>query len=204
MKLNLNNIDLVMTAGLVSQFPDDGLPQIAFSGRSNVGKSSLLNSLIGRKSLARTSSAPGKTITVNFYQIDRKLYLVDLPGYGYAQRSATDQAKWSALVEEYVTGEKGPGLVLQLVELKLGPTKNDEMMIEWMNQCGMKYIIVATKADKLNKTEYNAAISRLEAHPTLRPGTPIFPYSVKSPGTRDYVWEAIKSHLTSEANPIVG
>jgi len=197
MQLNLHNIELVMTAGLVSQFPIDGLPQIALSGRSNVGKSSLLNSLTGRKALARTSSAPGKTITVNFYQIDRQLYLVDLPGYGYAQRSAADQARWNAVVEQYITGENGPKMVIQLVELKVGPTKNDEMMLSWMNSCGMDYIIVATKADKLNKTEYSAAVAKLESHPTLRSGTPIFPYSIKNPSTRDDIWDAVKKAAAS-------
>jgi len=192
-QLNLNNINLVMTAGLKSQFPQDLLPQVAMSGRSNVGKSSLINSLLNRKSLARTSATPGKTITINFYEIDKKMHLVDLPGYGYAQRSASEQEKWSTLVEGYVTETEQLRMVIQLVELKVGATKNDDMMLDWMNSSGMPYIIVATKSDKLNKTEYAKAMERLYAHEKIRPDTPIFAYAVKTPTAKQDIWKQIES-----------
>lgn len=156
MKLNLSKASLVMSAGFISQFPRAPIPQIAFSGRSNVGKSSLINALLGRKSLARVSGTPGKTITINFYDVDSKLFLVDLPGYGYAKRSNDSKRVWSSLTDGYFT--KNPNrdllrLVLQLVDARIGPTEDDLMMINWMRASGVPFRIVATKVDKLNKTE---------------------------------------------------
>ena len=164
MKLNLSKTELVMSAGFISQFPRAPIPQIAFSGRSNVGKSSLINSLLGRKSLARVSGTPGKTITINFYSVDAKLFLVDLPGYGYARRSNDSKRVWSSLTDGYFT--KNPNrdllrLVVQLVDARIGPTEDDLMMIDWMRESGVPFRIVATKVDKLNKTERAAATEAL-------------------------------------------
>ena len=122
--INFNNCELVMTAGLEKQFPRDGLMQIALSGRSNVGKSSLLNKLVGRKSLARVSGSPGKTITINFYLIDKRFYIVDLPGYGFAKRAPADKEKWSKLTDSYFTSGQMTA-VAQLIDLKVGPTADD-------------------------------------------------------------------------------
>ena len=168
MNINLQNAALAVTAGKASQFPRRAIPQVALIGRSNVGKSSLINTLLGRKALARVSSAPGKTITVNFYDVDGKLFLVDLPGYGYARRSAEEQKKWSALTNAYVSEEK-PDMIVQLIDLKVGPTKDDYMMIDWLATSGIPYIIVATKADKPNKTDKAANLAALSSHPYLAP-----------------------------------
>ena len=157
-----------MTAGLPTQFPKDELPKIALSGRSNVGKSSLINTVLGRKNFARVSSAPGKTITINFYQIDKKIYLVDLPGYGYAKRTAEEQKKFSGLTDTYLR-RSTPELIVQLVDLKAGATADDRMMFEYMNGMGIPYIIAATKCDKLNKTERNAHLAALSEDPLLNP-----------------------------------
>ena len=140
MKPNLNNVSLKVSAGLPKQFPADRLPQTAFSGRSNVGKSSLINSLLGRKSLARVSGEPGKTITLNFYDIDRKMYLVDLPGYGYAKRTFEDKQKWSALTDGYFTNNKNLDsvkLICQLVDSRTGPTEDDYNMLYYMREAGL-------------------------------------------------------------------
>ena len=129
-KPNLNNVTLRISAGIPKQFPREGLPQIAISGRSNVGKSSLINTLLGRKALARVSSSPGKTITVNFYDIDKKMFLVDLPGYGYAKRSFEDKKKWSALTDGYFTANPNIDLlrgVVQLVDSRIGLTEDDKL-----------------------------------------------------------------------------
>lgn len=166
--LNTQNVNLKMTAGRKDQFPRDGLVQVALSGRSNVGKSSLINTLLGRKSFARTSSSPGKTITINFYEVDKKLYLVDLPGYGYAKRSGDSKRVWASLTNDYF--EAGTmQIVFQLIDLKVGPTEDDYMMIEWLNANGVPYIVVATKADKLNTTNRNANFEALSTHPLLNP-----------------------------------
>lgn len=172
--------ELKISAGLPSQFPRDILPQIAFSGRSNVGKSSLINTLLGRKSLARVSSSPGKTITVNFYVVDGKYYLVDLPGYGFAKRSEADKRRWSALTDGYFTAN--PDIdrlraVVQLVDSRIGATKDDIMMIDFMNRSGIPYIIVATKTDKLNKTEREKNLAALAVSDVIAPGTVIIPFS---------------------------
>lgn len=174
--INFNNCELVMTAGLEKQFPRDGLMQIALSGRSNVGKSSLLNKLVGRKSLARVSGSPGKTITINFYLIDKKVYIVDLPGYGFAKRAPADREKWSKLTDSYFTSGQMTA-VAQLIDLKVGPTADDELMLDFMNRSEIPYFIIATKLDKLNKTERKAALEALRANPLIKPDAAIIPFS---------------------------
>lgn len=174
--INFNNCELVMTAGLEKQFPRDGLMQIALSGRSNVGKSSLLNKLVGRKSLARVSGSPGKTITINFYIIDKRFYIVDLPGYGFAKRAPADKEKWSKLTDSYFTSGQMTA-VAQLIDLKVGPTADDELMLDFMNQSEIPYFIIATKLDKLNKTERKAALEALRANPLIKPDAAIIPFS---------------------------
>ena len=187
--MNLNNTDLVMTAGNASQLIHDSLPQFAFSGRSNVGKSSLINTLLNRKKLARVSSEPGKTITVNYYKVDKSLYLVDLPGYGYAKRSESDKKKWSALVDAYVTSDDVT-CVIQLIDLKAGITDDDYMMLEWMTDSGIPFFVVATKADKLNKTERNNAMLKLAGDPLLF-NVPVIPFSSLKKEGKDEVWKKI-------------
>lgn len=193
MKLNLQNVSL-KTAGLASQFSRDPLPQIAFSGRSNVGKSSLINSLLGRKKLARVSGEPGKTITINFYHVDNQLILVDLPGYGYAKRSPEEKRRWSALVDGFFTANENAHLlcgVAQLVDLKVGVTKDDAMMLEFLRETKLPYFIVATKTDKLNTTGRNAALAALRAHPLVGEDVPVVPFSALKGEGKDAVWHAI-------------
>lgn len=193
MKPNLNNAALKMSAGLPKQFPADRLPQVAFSGRSNVGKSSLINSLLGRKSLARVSGEPGKTITVNFYDIDKKLYLVDLPGYGYAKRSPEEKKRWSALTDGYFT--KNPNidslkLVCQLVDSRTGPTADDLDMLYYLRETGMPHLLVATKTDKLNATETGEFLAAV-AGEALTKDLPLILYSAKTNRGRDELWRKI-------------
>ena len=198
MKINTNNVSLKISAGNASQFLRDPIPQVAFSGRSNVGKSSLINTLLGRNSLARVSSAPGKTITLNFYDVDRKLFFVDLPGYGYAKRTAQDQLRWSNLVDGYFT--KNPNidlvkLVVQLVDSRIGYTNDDLDMIEYMNEADVPYIIVATKTDKLNKTEREKAVRALITNPVLRENTTIILCSSQTREGKDDVWNEIMKYI---------
>lgn len=175
--LNLHNTDLKVTAGLPSQLLKSGLPQVAFSGRSNVGKSSLINSVLGRKKLARVSGEPGKTITVNYYCADQKLFFVDLPGYGYARRSKTDIAKWSKLTEGYFVDNSALKLVLQLIDSRAGITNDDRMMLQWLSHFDVPYMIVITKCDKLNKTQLTESANKIINDPAVAPGTECVLYS---------------------------
>jgi GTP-binding protein len=197
MKLNIQNSNLAVTAGLKNQFPRDVRPQIAFSGRSNVGKSSLINSLLNRKSLARVSGQPGKTITINFYDVDKKFYLVDLPGYGFAKRAPADKEKWSRLTNDFFTGADKNVLkaIVQLIDIKVGPTADDDMMLEWLNESGIPYIIAATKIDKLNSTEGERNLKLLTEYPLLCEGTPIIPFSSTKKIGRDDLWKCIIDHI---------
>ena len=193
MAINTQNVSLKMSAGLPKQFPSDPVPQIAFSGRSNVGKSSLINTVLGRKSLARVSSAPGKTITINFYDIDKKLYLVDLPGYGFAKRAPEDKKKWSALTDGYFTQNKNIDrlcLVVQLIDSRVGPTADDEMMLDFLSQSGLSYIVVATKVDKLNATERKKNLEAISAHPLIE-GVPVIPFSSLKKEGKDELWRTL-------------
>ncbi len=194
MKLNINNVSLLMSAGNAKQFPTAALPQIAFSGRSNVGKSSLINALLQRKKLARVSSTPGKTITINFYNVDNKLMLVDLPGYGYAKRTYEEQKKWSSLTDGYFTNNPSGDLiraVIQLVDSRIGPTKDDLQMLAFLEEAAVPHILVYTKVDKLNRTARNALEAGLaQHHPAPASLATVF-FSSETKEGRDALWDQI-------------
>lgn len=192
--INKNNIRLTISAGRKDQIIHDGKCQVAFSGRSNVGKSSALNKLMNRKSLARVSSSPGKTITINFFDIDSKLYLVDLPGYGFAKRSEKEKRIWSNLTDSYFQNHDDLALVLQLVDLKTGPSRDDEMMISFLQDVGIPFVIVATKMDKLNKT--NQAKNLKELEEKYFP-VPVFPFSSLNGFGVESVWRLIETTVES-------
>ena len=197
MKLNLNKTELKISAGLPSQFPCEKKPQVAFAGRSNVGKSSLINSLIGRKSLARVSGSPGKTITVNFYSVDRALYLVDMPGYGYAKRTLEDKKRWSALTDGYFTNNPNIDLLkltICLVDSRIGPTKDDLGMMEYLVAAEQPFIVVATKADKLNATEKRKITEMLENDELVKHADAVILYSSVSGVGKEDLWHEIMSH----------
>lgn len=194
MGLNIQNVNLKMTAGFASQFPTDPIPQVALSGRSNVGKSSLVNTLLGRRSLARVSATPGKTITVNFYEVDKKLFLVDLPGYGFASRNHDSKQQWSSLTDGYFTKNKNIDLVrgvVQLIDSRACITKDDAMMIDWMNASNIPYIVVITKIDKLNKTDRASCIEKITNDSLVAEGTPIIPFSSLKGEGKQELWRAI-------------
>lgn len=197
MKLNLNKTELKISAGLPSQFPAENKPQIAFAGRSNVGKSSLINSLLGRKSLARVSGSPGKTITVNFYSVDRALYLVDMPGYGYAKRTFEDKKRWSALTDGYFTSNPNIDLLkltVCLVDSRIGPTKDDLAMMEYLIAAELPFIVVATKADKLNATQRREITEALAQNELVSYASAVILYSSVSGVGRDELWKELMSH----------
>ncbi len=194
LKLNLNNLRLKVSAGSPAQFPKDSTPQVAFSGRSNVGKSSLINTLLGRKSVARVSSAPGKTVTVNFFDVDGKLTLVDLPGYGYAKRSREEQLAFSRVTDGYFTQNKDIDrlkLVLQLVDVRTGPSEDDLSMIQFLVDRETPFILVATKADKLSKTALEQALSNMRATYFSEIDVTILPFSSLSRLGKEAVWNEI-------------
>ena len=191
MKFNLNNTSLLISAGVPKQFPALVVPQVAFSGRSNVGKSSLINTLLQRKSLARVSGTPGKTVTVNFYNVDSKLLLVDLPGYGFAKRTFEEKKKWSALTDAYFTGNNNIDLlrcVVQLVDGKVGPTADDVQMLEYLTEAELPFIIVYTKIDKLNATQKKALKESMGKYPAALAE---IMYSSETREGRDEVWNTI-------------
>lgn len=199
MKINTNNANIAITVGNSRQFPRDPRPEVALSGRSNVGKSSLINTLLGRKSLARVSSSPGKTITINYYDIDKKLYLVDLPGYGYAKRSIESKKGWSSLTEDYFV--KNPSrdaikLVIQLIDIRTGPTDDDIMMINFLIDNGIDFIVVATKTDKLSKAQLANALDNLHKEYFEGTGIEIIPFSSVTRVGKDEVWKIIANKIS--------
>lgn len=164
------------SAGVSGQLIPSTLPEIVFSGRSNVGKSSLINKLVNRKALARTSATPGKTATVNFYKLDT-LRLVDLPGYGYAKVSAAEKKRWGEMIERYFDADRDLRLVLQLVDMRHPPSADDYMMLEYMVDREIPFLIVLTKADKLNKTERTKRLAALESELADYEGVKLIPFS---------------------------
>ena len=194
MKINVNNSRIAMTVGNAKQFPKDPRPEIALSGRSNVGKSSLINTLLSRKSLARVSSAPGKTITINYYDVDGKLFIVDLPGYGYAKRSMESKRSWSSLTEDYFLRNPSSDsikLVLQLIDIRVGPTDDDIMMINWLIDNAVPFKVVATKTDKLSKAQLSAALDNIHNDYFMGTDIEIIPFSSITSVGKDVVWNKI-------------
>ena len=189
----INHADITHTAVAPAQFPKTGLPEIVFAGKSNVGKSSLINTMLGRKKLARTSGQPGKTRTINFYEVEKKMYFVDLPGYGYARISKTEQAKWGKMVEGYLIGRREVRRVFLLVDIRHEPGKNDLMLYEWFRHYETPVTIICTKSDKLGKNQIAKQTAQVKR--TLGcEGIPV-PFSSKSKEGRDAVWELVMDSL---------
>lgn len=159
MTVNLHNAEFIISAASPKDFPKNQLPQIIFAGKSNVGKSSVINCLLNRKNFARVGASPGKTTHINFFMIDKRLYLVDLPGYGYAKVSQAERKRWGKLIDEYFSQEKSVDLGIFIVDARHKPTADDQIMANWFQQTGVPYCVVANKADKLKKSQYDAAIS---------------------------------------------
>ena len=181
--------------GTFGQLPPSDLPEIAFAGRSNVGKSSLLNKLFQRKNLARVSSVPGKTITINFYQVDEYNF-VDLPGYGYAKVAKTEKDRWAEMMEGYFNSDRNIKLVVQLVDMRHPPTKDDIMMMEFLQAIGYEFIVVMTKADKLKKKkDYNERIEKSKQEMSFVPEERIIPFSSETGAGLDIVKKYIEEYL---------
>lgn len=181
--------------GTFCQLPDSDLPEIAFAGRSNVGKSSLLNRLFQRKNLARVSSVPGKTITINFYQVD-DVNFVDLPGYGYAKVAKTEKDRWAEMMEGYFNSDRNIKLVVQLVDMRHPPTKDDVMMMEFLQASGYEFIVVMTKSDKLKKKkEYNERIENSKKEMSFVPENRIIPFSSETGAGLDEIKKYIEGYL---------
>ena len=181
--------------GTFGQLPESDLPEIAFAGRSNVGKSSLLNKLFQRKNLARVSSVPGKTITINFYQIDEYNF-VDLPGYGYAKVAKTEKDRWAEMMEGYFNSDRNIKLVVQLVDMRHPPTKDDFMMMEFLQATGYEFIVVMTKADKLKKKkDYNERLESSKKEMNFVPEDRIIPFSSENGQGLDIVKKYIEEYL---------
>lgn len=191
----IRNINLETVCGLTSQLPDNQLPEIAFAGKSNVGKSSLINGLMNRKSYARISATPGKTQTINFYNINEELYLVDLPGYGYAKVSEQEKAKWGKLIERYLHGSAQLKAVFLLIDIRHDPSANDKMMYDWIVAQGYNPIIIATKLDKIKRSQVDKHLKAVRQGLNLVRGTKVLPFSSVTKQGKDDIWAFVETEL---------
>ena len=182
------NVSLDIVCGYTSKLPDTGRPEVAFAGKSNVGKSSLINALMNRKALARTSSQPGKTQTINFYNINEAIYLVDLPGYGYARTSAAEKEKWGVMIERYLHTSRNLKAVFLLVDIRHAPNANDHQMYDWIVQNGYQPIIIATKLDKLKRSQVQKALRTIRDGLSLPKDTLLIPFSAETKQGREEIW----------------
>lgn len=196
--MNVQSAALKVVAGSVKQFPEETLPEIAFVGKSNVGKSSLINSLLGRKSLARTSSAPGKTRTINWYEVDEQLFFVDLPGYGYAKVSKAEQMKWGKVIEHYLHHRQSLRLVLLLVDSRHAPGEGDRMMMDWLQYYNVPTLVVATKSDKINRSQHERQ-KKIIREALGIDKEDILLYSSETKVGRDEVWSRIADLIQTDA-----
>ena len=184
----IRNVSLDIVCGYTSKLPDTGRPEVAFAGKSNVGKSSLINALMNRKALARTSSQPGKTQTINFYNINEAIYLVDLPGYGYARTSAAEQEKWGVMIERYLHTSRNLKAVFLLVDIRHAPNANDHQMYDWIVQNGYQPISIATKLDKLTRSQVQKALRTIRGGLSLPKDTLLIPFSAETKQGREEIW----------------
>ena len=191
----IRKVGLETVCGITSTLPDNKYPEIAFAGKSNVGKSSLINGLLNRKSLARTSATPGKTQTINFYNVNDELYLVDLPGYGYAKVSEAEKVKWGQLIERYLHNSKQLKAVFLLIDIRHEPSANDRMMYDWVVDMGYNPIIIATKLDKIKRSQIQKQMKLIKTTLNLVPGTIIIPFSATTKQGRDEIWELVEDNF---------
>ena len=207
--LIVKNAELDTVCGITSKFPVNEEPEIAFAGRSNVGKSSLINTLLCRKKLARTSSEPGKTRTVNFYKVrcgeeslpeDIYFYLVDLPGYGYARTSMEERAKWGPMIEKYLRMSKTLKCVVLLVDIRHDPTADDRQMYDWIVKAGLTPVVVATKADKLKRSQIDKSIKNIKTVLKMEKGVQILPFSAETKQGREELLALMESFILSDNN----
>ena len=193
--MKIKNVDLEIVCGITSKLPETDKVEIAFAGKSNVGKSSLINALVNRKALARTSATPGKTQTINFYNINDEMYLVDLPGYGYAKVSESEKEKWGKLIERYLHTSKQLKAVFLLIDIRHDPSANDRMMYEWIVEMGYKPIIIATKLDKLKRSQVQKNVKAIKEGLGVLPGTILIPFSSETKQGRDEIWDLVENNF---------
>ncbi len=194
----IKNVNLETVCGITSRLPDNKLPEIAFAGKSNVGKSSLINGLMNRKSLARTSSQPGKTQTINYYNINDQLYFVDLPGYGYATANEKVKAQWGKMIEDYLHKSKQIRAVFLLVDIRHAPSENDRIMYDWISDRGYKPIIIATKLDKIKRSQVAKQTKLICDTLGVADDTIVIPYSALSKQGREEIYELLDRILGEE------
>ena len=193
--MKVNNPKFEISAVSPKQYPKNGLPQIVLVGKSNVGKSSFINTMINRKSLARTSSEPGKTRQINFYNIDEKLYFVDLPGYGYSKMSKQEQEKVGSFIEQYLVKSENIALVIFLIDIRHNPTENDRLMYDYIIRSGLPFIILANKADKIATTKVEATVKDLQKQINPIGDIKMLPFSAEKKIYTEDVWEVIDEYI---------
>lgn len=198
----IKSVQLETVCGITSKLPDNMLPEIAFAGKSNVGKSSLINGIMNRKSLARTSSQPGKTQTINFYNVNEVFYLVDLPGYGYAKANQEVKAQWGKMIERYLHSSKQLKAVFLLIDIRHDPSANDKQMYQWMRHYGFDPIIIATKLDKINRSQIQKQLKAIRVGLEAQKDTIIIPYSSLSKQGREEIYDLLDSILSEDGGII--
>lgn len=196
----IKQVELETVCGITSRLPENRFPEVAFAGKSNVGKSSLINVLMNRKSLARTSGQPGKTQTINYYRVNEDLYLVDLPGYGYAKVSEEEKRKWGVMIENYLHTSKQLRTVFLLIDIRHDPSANDRIMYEWILNQGYEPVIIATKLDKIKRSQLQKQLKAIRVGLKTIPGTKIFPFSAETKQGRDEIWEYLDGLLAEDGD----
>ncbi len=196
--MKIKSVNLETVIGITSKLPENALPEFAFAGKSNVGKSSLINAIMNRKSYARTSSQPGKTQTINFYNINEEFYLVDLPGYGYAKVSQETKAKWGKMIEKYLRRSEQLKAVFLLIDIRHDPSANDKDMYEWIVHNGFEPIIIATKSDKISRGQIEKHLKAIRVGLKVRPGTIMIPFSSLNKNGLDKVYEVLEGYLNPQ------
>lgn len=194
----IRDVNLETVCGVTSRLPENTLPEFAFAGKSNVGKSSLINALMNRKAYARTSSQPGKTQTINFYNINNQMYYVDLPGYGYAKVSLEAKEKWGKMIERYLRGSAVLKLVFLLVDIRHEPSANDKMMYEWIIYNGYHPVIIATKLDKLKRSQVQKQVKLIRESLGMEKDGILIPFSAETKQGREEIWSLLESKLLEQ------
>lgn len=194
----IKSVELKIVCGVTSKLPQNDIPEIAFAGRSNVGKSSLINAIMNRKSLARTSSQPGKTQTINFYEVNKEFFLVDLPGYGYAKASEAVKAQWGKMIERYLVKSEQLRVIFLLIDIRHEPTANDVGMYEFVKNAGFKPVIIATKLDKIKRSQLASNVKAIRNKLKLESDVPVIPFSATTKQGREEIYEIMDNIINED------